>query len=135
MKRLTLACLLLSFLATSSVGAPAPQSDRQIPGPSKCGNGIKECKESLNDFKDAEQFKQLKAAVLADLDWLERSSPTKPKFATVRAVDVNRQENGNPSERSSALAPHGKSTAKAMNTVQPVALKSVAATPGYALLP
>jgi hypothetical protein len=135
MKILTLACLLLSFLAKSLVGGPAPQSDRQTPGPSKCGNGIKECKESLNDFKEAEQFKQLKASVLADLNSLENSSTTKPNVATARTVDVNRQKNGNLSAHSTALAPHGKSSAKATNTVQPVALKSVAATPGYALLP
>ena len=79
MKRLTLACLLLSFCASSSVAGPAPQSNRQTSGESKCSAGFKECQESLNDFKEAEQFMQLKATVLADLDRLEKSRPTKPK--------------------------------------------------------
>ena len=68
MKRLTLACFLLSFCATSSVAGPAPQSNRQTSGESKCSAGFKECQESLRDFREAEQFMQLKATVLADLE-------------------------------------------------------------------
>ena len=95
MKRLALAFMFLSFCATSSVAGPAPQSNGQTSGESKCSHGFKECKESLNDFKEAEQFMRLKATVLADLNRLEKSRPTKPKIATVRNADVNRQKTGN----------------------------------------
>ena len=77
MKKLTLACLLLSLCASSSVAGPPPQSNRQTSGESKCSAGFKECQESLNDFKEAGEFMQLKATVLADLDRLEKSTAHK----------------------------------------------------------
>jgi hypothetical protein len=94
MKRLTLACILLSFCATSAVAGPAPPSNRQTSGESKCSHGFKECRESLNDFKEAEQFMQLRATVLADLNRLERSRPTKPRIISVRDAGVNRRKPG-----------------------------------------
>jgi hypothetical protein len=122
MKRLTLACLLLSFCAVSSVAGPAPQSNRQTSGESKCSAGFKECKESLNNFKEAEQFMQLKATVLADLNRLEKSRPTKPKIATVRAADVNLQKTGNGSVHSATVGPNRKSSVQAKSAVLPVSL-------------
>ena len=95
MKRLTLAFMLLSFCVISSVAGPAPQSDRQTSGESKCINGFKGCKESLNDFKEAEQFMRFKATVLEEVNRLEPSKSTKPKLASVRSADVNRQKTGN----------------------------------------
>jgi hypothetical protein len=135
MKRLTLACLLLSFCATSSVAGPAPQSNRQTSAESKCSTGFKECKESLNDFKEAEQFMQLKATVLADLNRLEKSRPTKPKIATVRDADVNRQKTGNGAVYSATVGPNRKSAVQATSAVQPVSLESAAGTPSYKRLP
>jgi hypothetical protein len=129
MKRLTLACILLSFCATSSVAGPAPQSNRQTSGEGKCSHGFKECKESLNDFKEAEQFMQLKATVLADLNRLEKSRPTRPKIATVRVADVNRQKTGNGVLYSATAGPNGISSAQATSAVQPVSLESAAGTP------
>ena len=126
MKRLTLACLLLSFCATSSVAGPAPQSNRQTSGESKCSAGFKECQESLNDFKEAEQFMQLKATVLADLNRLEKSRPTKPKIATVRDADVNRQKTGNGAVYSATVGPNRKSSVQVTSAVQPVSLESAA---------
>jgi hypothetical protein len=129
MKRLTLACILLSFCATSSVAGPAPQSDRQTSGESKCSHGFKECRESLNDFKEAERFMQLKATVLTDLNRLEKSRPTKAKIVTVRDADVNRRKTGNGAIYSVTVAPNGISSAQATSAVQPVSLRSAAGTP------
>jgi len=135
MKRLTLACLLLSFCATSSVAGPAPQSNRQTSGESKCSTGFKECKESLNDFKEAEPFMQLKATVLADLIRLEKSSPTKPKLAAVRDAHVNRQKTGNGAVYSATVGPNRESSVQATSASQPVSLESAAGTPSYRGMP
>jgi len=129
MKRLTLGFILLSFCATPSVAGQAPQSNRQTSGESKCSHGFKECKESLNDFKEAEQFMQLKATVLADLNRLEKSRPTKPKIATVRNADVNRQKTGNGAVYSATVGPNRISSVQATSAVQPVSLESAAGTP------
>ena len=129
MKRLTLAFIFLSFCATSSVAGPAPQSNRQTSGESKCSHGFKECKESLNDFKEAEQFMRLKATVLADLNRLEKSRPTKPKIASVRNADVNRQKTGNAAVYSATVGPNRISSVQATSAVQPVSLESAAGTP------
>ena len=129
MKRLTLACILLSFCATPSVAGQAPQSNRQTSGESKCSHGFKECKESLNDFKEAEQFMQLKATVLADLNRLEKSRLTKPKIATVRDADVNRRKSGNGAFYSATVGPNRISSVQATSAVQPVSLESAAGTP------
>jgi hypothetical protein len=131
MKRLTLACLLLSFCATSSVAGPAPQSNGKTSGESKCSAGFKECKESLNDFKEAEQFMQLKATVYADLNRLERSRPTKPKIATARDAEVNRRKTGNGAVYSATVGANRKSSVQATSAVQPVSLESAAAAASY----
>ena len=123
MKRLTLWCLLLSFCATSSVAGPAPQSDRQTSGEIKCGAGFKECQESLKDFKEAERFMQLKATVLADLNRLEKSRLTKPKIATVRNADLNRQKNGNGAIYSATVGANRRSSVQAASAVRPVSLE------------
>ena len=129
MKRLTLGFILLSFCATPSVAGQAPQSNRQTSGESKCSHGFKECKESLNDFKEAEQYMQLKATVLADLNRLEKSRPTKPKIATVRNADVNRQKTGSAAVYHATVGPNGKASVQVTNAVQPVSLESAAGTP------
>ena len=129
MKRLTLAFMFLSFCATPSVAGPAPQSNGQTSGESNCSHGFKECKESLNDFKEAERFMRLKATVLADLNRLEKSMPTKPKIATVRNADVNRQKTGNAAVYSATVGPNRISSVQATSAVQPVSLESAAGTP------
>ena len=128
MKRSTLACLLLSLCAASSVAGPAPQSARQTSGGSKCGAGFKECQESLKDFKEAEQFMQLRATVLADLNRLEKSRLTKPKIATARDADVNRQKTGNGGAYSATAGPNRISSVQATSAVQPVSLESAGET-------
>ena len=135
MKRLTLACLLLSFCATSSAAGPAPQSNRQTSGESKCSIGFKECKETLSDFKEAEPFMQLKATVLADLIRLEKSSPTKPKLAAVRDAHVNRQKTGNGGVYSATVGPHRESSVQATIAIQPVSLESAAGSPSDNRMP
>ena len=51
---------------------------------------------------------QLKATVLADLDRLEKSRPTKPKIAPVRDADVNRQKTGNGAVYNATVEPNTK---------------------------
>jgi len=135
MKRLTLACFLLSLCATPFVAAPAPQSNSRTWAESKCSAGFKECQESLNDFKDAREFMQLKATLLADLDRLERSRPTRPKIATVHDADLNRKKTGNGVAYSATVGPNTKSFVHATSAVQPVSLESPAGTPSYKRMP
>jgi hypothetical protein len=129
MERLALAFMFLSFCATSLVAGPAPQSKGQTSGEINCSHGFKECKESLNDFKEAERFMRLKGAVLGDLNRLEKSIPTKPKIATVGNADVNRQKTGNAAAYHATLGPNGLSSVQATSVVQPVSLESAAGTP------
>jgi hypothetical protein len=119
----------------SSVAGQAPQSNRQTSGESKCSAGFKECKESLNDFKEAEPFMQLKATVLADLIRLEKSRPAKPKLATVRDADVNRQKTGNGGVYSATVGPHRESSVQATIAIQPVSLESAAGSPSDNRMP
>ena len=78
---------------------------------------------------------QLKATVLADLDRLEKSRPTKPKIATVRDADVNHQKTGNGAVYSATVGPNRKSSVQATSAVQPVSLESAAGTPSYRRMP
>jgi len=120
MKTLTVACLLLSFCATSAVAVPSPQSNRQTSAERKCSAGFKECKESLNAFKEADQFMRLKATVLADLNRMEKSSLAKAKGATGRVVDINRQTTGNVIVLSATVGPIRNSSVQAKSAVLPV---------------
>ena len=129
MKRLTLAFMFLSFCATWSVAGPALQSNSQTSGEINCSHGFKECKESLNDFKEAERFTRLKATVLADLDQLENSIPTKPKISMVRNADVIRQKTGNAAVYHATVGPNRVASVQATSVVQPVLLESAAGSP------
>jgi hypothetical protein len=129
MNRLTLAFLLLSFCSTSSVAGAVPQSDRQASGEDTCRAGFKECQEGLNDSKEAVQFMQLKATVLADLELLEKSRATKPKIAPVRGAHVISQKTRNRAVDSAAVGENKKLSMHATSTVQPVSLESAAGPP------
>ena len=129
MKRLTLTFMFLSFFATWSVAGPVPQSNGQTLGEIKCSHGFKECKESLNDFKEAERFMRLKATVLADVNRLEKSIPAKPKIAPVRNADVSRQRTGNAAVYHATVGPNRIASVQATSVVQPVWLESAAGTP------
>ena len=113
---------------SSNVAGAAPQSNLQASGESKCSAGFKECRESLNDFQEAEQFMQLKATVLADLNRLEESRPAKTKIATVYNADVNRQKTGNGGAYSATAGPNRISSVQATSAVQPVSLESAGET-------
>jgi len=78
---------------------------------------------------------QLKATVLADLDRLEKSRSTKPKIATVRYTDVNRQKAGNGAIYSATVRPNRESPVQATITIQPVSLETAAGTPSYKRMP
>ena len=123
MKGLALTWLILSFCVTSSVAGQAPHGDRQTSGESKCSAGFKECQENLNDFKEAREFMQLKATVLADLDRLEKSGPTKPKITPVRDADAKHQKTGNGAVYSATVGQNRKSSVQATSAVQPVSLE------------
>ena len=129
MERLALAFMFLSFCATWSVAGPAPQSKGQTSGEINCSHGFKECKESLNDFKEAERFMRLKGAVLADLNRLENSIPTRPKIATIRNADVIRQKTGSAAVYRGTVGPNRLSSVEATSAVQPASLESAAETP------
>ena len=129
MKTLALAFMLLSFCAASSVAGAAPQSIGWTSGESRCSREFKECKEGLNDFKEAEQFMRLKATVFADVSRLEKSRPTKPKIAIVRNADVNRLNTGNAAVYRATVGPNRISSVQATSAVQPVSLESAAGTP------
>jgi hypothetical protein len=131
MKRFTLVCLLLSLCASSSVAGPPPQSNGQNSLVSKCSAASKECQESLTYFKEAEQFMQLKATVLADLDRLGKSRPTKPRITPVRDPDANHQKTGNGAAYSATVGRNTRSFLRANSAVQPESLESAAGTPGY----
>jgi hypothetical protein len=77
----------------------------------------------------------LKATLLADLDRLEKSGPTKPKIATVRDADLNRKKTGNGAAYSAAVGPNRKSPVQVTSAVQPVSLESAAGTPSYKRMP
>ncbi len=126
MKRVTLGCLLLSFCASSSFAIPAPQSNRQTSGESKCEAGFKECQESLKDFKEAEQFMQLKATLLADLERMAESNSTNPKIAPVRDADMNHKATRNGIAYSSTVGTSRKLSTQATSAVEPVSMKSAA---------
>ncbi|MGD0129854.1 MAG: hypothetical protein ABSF46_31420 [Terriglobia bacterium] len=129
MKRLTLTFMFLSFFATWSVAGPVPQSNGQTLGEIKCSHGFKECKESLNDFKEAERFMRLKATVLADVNRLEKSPLTKPKIATSGNPDVRRRKTGSAAVYRATVGPNRLSSVQATSAVQPVSLESAAGTP------
>jgi hypothetical protein len=120
MKEFTLGCLLLSLFALSLAAGPPPQSNRQTSGESRCSAGFKACQESLNDFKEAKEFMQLKASVLADLDRTEKSKPTKSRIAIVRNASVYHQKSGNEAVSSATVGPNRTSSAQAATPVQPV---------------
>ena len=129
MKRLALTCMLLCFGATSSVAGPAPQNDGQTSVESKCSHGFRECKESLDDFKEAERFMRLKASVFADVNGLEKPGRTKPKIAGVGDADENRRKTENAAAYRATVGPNKMSSVQATNAVQPVSLESAAGTP------
>jgi len=129
MRRLTLAFMFLSFCASSSVAGPAPQSNGQTSGESNCSHGFEECKESLNDFKEAERFMRLKATVMADVNRLEESTLTKPKIASVGSADVSRQKTGSATGHRATVGPNRIASVQATSVVQPVSLESAAGTP------
>ena len=123
MKTLTLAYLLLTFCVTCSVAGPVPQSKRHT---TRCNTGFNECKEGLNDFKEAEQFMQSKATVLAGLNRLAKSTPTKTKIGSGRDADVNRQTTGTRAVYSAIVGPIRQLSVQAASAVQPASLESTA---------
>ena len=126
MRMLALVCLLLSLCVSFSGAKPSPQDDHGSWEGSKCAAGMKECKESLNDFKDAEKFMQLKATVYADLTSAGPPAPNKPQFAAVTDANLGRRANGNTVRYKTIVHPNRISVVPATTVIQPVSLKSSA---------
>ena len=126
MRVLILVCLLLSLCAHLAVAKPSPQDDYGSSGGSKCAAGMKECKESLNDFKDAEKFMQLKATVFADLSSGGKSAPKKPQITAVTGAHLGRGANGITFGYKTIVRRDGISAVPATSAIQPASLKSVA---------
>ena len=64
---------------------------------------FEECRENLSEFKEAQQFQRLKAAVFADLNQLEESKRPKPESLAARDADLvlpgHRKHNCQPRQR------------------------------------
>ncbi len=82
--------------------------------------GSKEHKEGLSEYKEAQQFMELKVAVYADLNRLEESRYGKPECATVRGADSNCQSSGNLAVNRATGRSIRKSPAQAESAVLPV---------------
>ena len=109
MNKVTSACLLLTLFASASFAGPLPQGSRKTSGENACNAGLKECKESLSDFKDAQRFMLLKATLLADLSRAEISRPTKPKITPASNAHAKRPETVNAGAYSFIVIPSGMS--------------------------
>jgi len=80
---------------SSKVIGPAVQNARHALEEDTSIVAFKELKEGLSEFRQAEEFMQLKVAVIADLNRLEESRHAKPKGDTVRDGDLDYQSSGN----------------------------------------
>ena len=124
MRVLTLVCLLLSLGVSFTVAQPSPQGNHESSGGSKCAAGMKECKESLNDYKEAERFMQLKATVFADLSSGGKSAPRKPQIPPATDANLSRGANGNSVAYKAMGRSNGASAVPTTSAIQPVSLKS-----------
>jgi len=107
---------------SSKVIGPAVQDDRHALEEDTSIAAFKEHKEGLREFKEAQQFMQLKAAVYADLNRLERSRHAKPRCDTVRGADSNCQSSGNLAVNRASGRSIRESPAQAKCAVLPVSL-------------
>jgi hypothetical protein len=102
------------------VFGPAVHDDRRALEEDTSIAGFKEHKEGLSEYKEAQQFMQLKVAVYADLNRLEESRYTKPECATVRGADSNCQSSGNLAVNRATGRSIRESPAQAKSAVLPV---------------
>jgi hypothetical protein len=109
---------------SSKVIGPAVQDDRYALEADTSIAGFKEYREGLSEFKEAQQFIQLKAAVYADLNRLEKSRHAKPRCDTVRGADSNCQSSGNLAVNRANGRSIRESPAQAKSAVLPVSSMS-----------
>jgi len=108
------------ILGPSKVIGPAVSDDRRPLEEDTSIAGFKEHKEGLREYKEAQQFMQLKVAVYADLNRLEESRHAKPKCATVRGADSNCQSSANLAVNRPTGRSIRESPAQAKSAVLPV---------------
>ena len=106
----------------SEVIGPAVQDDCRALEEHTSIAGFKERKEGLSEYKEAQQFMQLKAAVYADLSRLEKSRHAKPRCDTFRGVDSNCQRSRNLAANRVNASSIRELPAQAKSTVLPVSL-------------
>lgn len=135
MNKLTLAFLLLTLSASLSFGGQLPQGSRKTSTEKACSAELKECKESLSDFKDAQQFMQLKANMLADLDRMETSRATRTTGAPVISAHANPPVTGNAAFHRVIVIPNEMLFVPAWRAIQPVSLNFTALPAHYSLAP
>jgi len=109
---------------SSKVIGSAVQDDRYALEADTSIAGFKEYREGLSEFKEARQFMQLKAAVYADLNRLEKSRNAKPRCDTVRGADSNCQSSGNLAVNRANGRSIRESPAQAKSAVPPVSSMS-----------
>ena len=126
MRVLTLVCLLLSLCVSFATAQLSPQGDHENSVGSKCAAGMKECKESLNDYKDAERFMQLKATVFADLSSGGKSAPRKPQISPATDANLNRGANRNSVGYKAIGRSNGASAVPTTSAIRPASLNSIA---------
>jgi len=135
MNKLTLAFLLLTLSASLSFGGQVPQVSRKTSADRACGAELKECKESLSDFKEARQFMQLKATMLADLSRVDTSRPTQPTAAPVISAHANPPATVNAAFHRVIVIPNEMLFVPAWRAIQPVSLKFIVVQASYSLAP
>lgn len=110
------------ILGPSNVISPAAHTDRRALEKDPSIAGFKELKESLGEYKEAQQFMQLKDAVYADLSRLEKSRYAEPRCDAVRGIDSNCQRSGNLAVNRANNGSIRELPAQAKSAVLPVSL-------------
>ncbi len=106
------------------IGPAVQHSPRRASGESTRLAGFKERGKDISEFKEAEQFMQLKAAVVADLNRPEKSRRAKPNRDIVRDADLDYQSTGNVTVNRANGRSIGESPAQAKSLVLSVLSKS-----------
>ena len=101
---------------------PAAHKDRRALEEDPSIAGFKELKESLGEYREAQQFMQLKAAVFADLSRLEKLRHAEPRCDAVRGIDSNCQRSGNLAVNRANNGSIRELPAQAKSAVLPVSL-------------
>lgn len=101
---------------------PAVHDDRRALEEDASIAGFRELKEGLGEFKEAQQFMQLKAALYTDLNRPEKSKHAIPSCDTARGPNPNCQNSGNLAVSRTNGSSFGEPPAPAKREVLPMTL-------------